>query len=188
MTPELNLTADYFTLLGLPPTQAMELSQLDQHFRELQARVHPDKFADATSADQRLSMQWATRVNEAYQHLKSPIRRARYLLELNGLDVGIETNTAMPVEFLMAQMERREALDELKVSPRGTAQRTLDTMHKALRAEIRQEEQRLTTLIDEEKNLVEASALVRQLMFQEKLLNEIDDAIDELDELDAVNS
>ena len=74
--------------------------------------MHPDRFAQAGDAERRASMQMTTRVNEAYRTLKSPVRRAQYLLELNGVDVGFETNTAMPREFLMEQMELRERLED----------------------------------------------------------------------------
>jgi len=74
--------------------------------------VHPDRFASAPQAEQRVSMQLATLVNEAYQTLKSPLRRAGYLLQLQGVDPEFETNTAMPAEFLADQMEKRERLEE----------------------------------------------------------------------------
>ena len=74
--------------------------------------MHPDRFAHAGDAERRASMQWTTRVNEAYRTLKSPVQRAKYLLELEGVDVAFETNTAMPPEFLMRQMELREALEQ----------------------------------------------------------------------------
>ena len=73
--------------------------------------MHPDRFASAGDAERRASMQWTTRVNEAYRTLRSPVQRARYLLELEGVDVAFETNTAMPPDFLMRQMELREALE-----------------------------------------------------------------------------
>jgi molecular chaperone HscB len=104
---DLNFTADHFTLFGLARCQGVNTSRLESQFREVQAKVHPDRHAHGTDADQRLAMQWATRVNEAYQTLKTPLNRARYLLHLLGHDAQVESNTAMPVEFLMAQMGRR---------------------------------------------------------------------------------
>jgi DnaJ-domain-containing protein 1 len=76
--------------------------------------VHPDKFVNATDAEKRVAMQWATRANEAYQTLKSPQKRAHYLCELNGVDLQTESNTAMPMAFLMQQMEWREALGDAR--------------------------------------------------------------------------
>ena len=172
-TFDLNFAADHFTLFGLPQAQALDQESLDSAFREIQSRVHPDKHAHASEADLRLAMQWATRINEAYQTLKSPGRRARYLLQLLGHDPQIESNTAMPAEFLVNQMELREAVAEARSAADEDA---LDTVRVRLLGEIRTEYERLTGLIDTDRDLVADSNLVRQLMFQEKLLNEIDDA------------
>ena len=171
----LDFTADHFALFGLEPAQGIDLATLDLRFRELQAQVHPDKHAHASDTDQRLSMQWATRVNEAYQTLKNPLARARYLLQLLGHDAQVESNTAMPMEFLVAQMELREAVADAKVGADDTA---LDDLRRKLVAEMKQDYQRLQALVDSEGNYVAASVLVRQLMFQEKLLQEIDDALE----------
>ena len=100
--------------MGLPAKYAVDPSRLEQGYRDLQSRVHPDRFAAATDADRRLAMQWATRANEAYSVLKDPLERARYLLQLKGYDTEEETNTAMPPDFLMQQMEWREAVAEAR--------------------------------------------------------------------------
>ena len=108
----MKLTDDDFTLFGLAPRHALDRAALDQRWRELQGEVHPDRFAAEGAAAQRVAMQWAVRVNEAYQRLKDPLRRAAYLCELRGVPVDAERNTAMPGAFLMQQMSWREALDE----------------------------------------------------------------------------
>ncbi len=174
-TFDLNFAADHFTLFGLPRAQTLDLESLDNCFRAIQARVHPDKHAHAGSSDQRLAMQWATRVNEAYQTLKSPGRRARYLLQLLGHDPEIDSNTAMPMEFLMKQMELRESVEDARSAADEAA---LDHVRVRLVGEIKSEYERLAELIDASKDYSAASDLVRQLMFQEKLLNEIDDALE----------
>ena len=174
-TFDLNFAADHFTLFGLPQAQALDLARLEDSFRAIQAKVHPDKHAHSGDSDRRLAMQWATRVNEAFQTLRSPGLRARYLLGLLGHDPQIESNTAMPAEFLMSQMELREAVAEARSAADEDA---LDTVRVRLLGEIRTEYERLTGLIDTDRDLVAASNLVRQLMFQEKLLNEIDDALE----------
>jgi len=174
-TFDLNFAADYFTLFGLPRTQSLDLESLEQRFRAVQAEVHPDKHAHAAAADKRLAMQWATRVNEAFQTLKSPGKRARYLLHLLGHDPQIESNTAMPAEFLMSQMELREAVMEARAAADETA---LDAVRSRLLNEIRVEYERMAELIDMTNDYTAAANLVRQLMFQEKLLTEIDDALE----------
>jgi molecular chaperone HscB len=171
----LDFAADHFSLFGLPSRQGLDAAELDARFRELQAQVHPDKYAHAGDADQRLSMQWATRVNEAYQTLKSPLKRARYLLQLRGHDARIESNTAMPMDFLIAQMELRESVEAAKV---GADDAALEATRRALLAEIRQEHARLQQLIDVDGDFQSATELVRQLMFKDKLLEDIDDALE----------
>jgi molecular chaperone HscB len=174
-TFDLNFAADHFTLFGLPQAQALDQESLDNSFRAIQSRVHPDKHAHASEADQRLAMQWATRINEAYQTLKSPGRRGRYLLQLLGHDPQIESNTAMPAEFLINQMELREAVEDARSAANEDA---LDVVRVRLLNEIKADYERLASLIDVDRDLDTAANLVRQLMFQEKLLNEIDDALE----------
>jgi curved DNA-binding protein CbpA len=96
LNPMLDIHQNHFELFDLPASFAIDLDQLDRHYRKLQSEVHPDKFAAASPAERLRSMQLATHVNEAYQTLKSPITRARYLLHLHGVDTLEETNTAMP--------------------------------------------------------------------------------------------
>uniref|UniRef100_UPI0032B262A3 Fe-S protein assembly co-chaperone HscB n=1 Tax=uncultured Aquincola sp. TaxID=886556 RepID=UPI0032B262A3 len=108
----MNLADDDFTLFGLPQRYALDRADLDQRWRELQAKVHPDRFAAEGGAAQRVAMQWSVRVNEAYGRLKNPLQRAAYLCELRGAPINAENNTAMPAAFLMQQMEWREALDD----------------------------------------------------------------------------
>jgi len=108
----MNLSDDDFTLFGLPTRFALDRTALDAQWRALQAQVHPDRFAGEGAAAQRLAMQWAVRVNEAYRRLKDPLKRGAYLCELRGAPIQAENNTAMPGAFLMQQMAWREALDE----------------------------------------------------------------------------
>jgi molecular chaperone HscB len=171
-TSNLNFAADHFTLIGLPRAQALDL---DNSFRAIQARVHPDKHARAGSSDRRLAMQWATRVNEAYQTLKSPGGRARYLLQLLGYDPRIDSNTAMPAEFLMEQMELRETVVEARAAADEDA---LEAVRARLLNQIAVDHERLENLIDVTRDYGAAAELVRQLMFREKLLNEIGDALE----------
>jgi len=168
---------DFFALFDLPRRQALDVDRLEVLYRDIQAKVHPDKHAHLSDTEQRMAMQWATRVNEAYLTLKDPLKRARYLLELGGHDVRLETNTAMPVEFLMAQMELREVVAEAKD---GGDVDALDALHRRLKKEIRTEQATLQATLDAGDH-ARAGELVRQLMFQEKLLHEIGDALEVLE-------
>src|SRR5579872_2769248 len=105
---------NHFELFKLPQQFTVDASALDQAYRQVQSQVHPDKFVSGSDTEKRVAMQWATRANEAYQTLKSPLKRASYLCELQGVDLETESNTAMPRAFLMQQMEWRELLDDAK--------------------------------------------------------------------------
>src|SRR5689334_20083209 len=104
-------SSSYFELFGLAEAFSIDLPALEKAYREIQSRVHPDRFAHAGDAERRASLLWTTRVNEGFQVLRDPVSRARHLLELHGVDVAFETNTAMPEQFLMQQMELRESLE-----------------------------------------------------------------------------
>ena len=169
---------NHFQLFGLAQSFQVDMAQLEQQYRALQALVHPDKSAHLPDSEQRLAMQRATLVNEAYQTLRSPIRRARYLLSLYGVDTQEETNTAMPLDFLMAQMEWREAVVEAQQARDIMALSELETR---LSHETRGLEAQLAVKIDTEKNYAEAAGLVRKLRFMEKLAEEIHAAYDAID-------
>ena len=106
-----NLAASDFALFQLPQQYAIDLISLEQSWKALQRHAHPDMHAQADASAQRLSMQWSVRINEAYQRLKNPVKRAAYLCELLGVPIAAETNTAMPTEFMVQQITWREALD-----------------------------------------------------------------------------
>ena len=106
----LSIQATDFALFGLPERFALDAAQLDAKWKTLQGAAHPDRFATETAAAQRVAMQWAIRINEAYRRLKDPLARAAYLCALHGADVEAESNTAMPAAFLMQQMDWRDAL------------------------------------------------------------------------------
>ncbi|MDB5763913.1 MAG: hscB [Herminiimonas sp.] len=160
---------NHFDLFHLPQRFALDMTALDTAYHEVQNQVHPDKFANAPDAEKRVAMQWATRANEAYQTLKSPFKRAAYLCELNGIDLQTESNTAMPREFLMQQMEWREALDDAKTAKDIDA---LEKLNAELRAARNTQVAEIGELLDA-KNFEQAGQEVRQLMFLEKFGNEI---------------
>jgi molecular chaperone HscB len=165
----------HFDLFGLAPAYALEIDALERSYREIQSRVHPDRFAHAGDAERRASLQWTTRVNEAYRTLKDPVQRAKHLLELHGVDVAFETNTAMPADFLMQQMELRESLEEAK-NPAA-----LDEMRKSLREQRAELEKHIGEAIDAKKDYAGAAGLVRKLQFLDKLDSEIDAAYETIE-------
>lgn len=166
-------TASHFELLGLAPEFGLDMAALDRAYRDLQARVHPDRFAGASGADRRAAMQWSVRANEAYTTLKDPLKRAVHLLALAGVDIGAETNTAMEPAFLMAQMEWREEVEDARAARNVGA---LDALLARLRGEKRARLARLAALLVDGA-LQPAAEAVRQMMFLEKVEGEIGDAI-----------
>ena len=175
-----DLHQDYFALFGLPRRFGVDTDRLEQAYLERQSQVHPDRHAHRSDAEKRVAMQWATRVNEAYRTLRKPLARARYLLELQGVDIGIETNTVMAPEFLMEQMEWREAVEEARV---GGDMADLEHLHRRLVSHAREVNAMLAEQLDgEQADLDGASDTVRRLMFIEKLQQEIDDAIEALED------
>lgn len=165
---------NHFELFHLPQQYAVDLKALDQAYREVQNQVHPDKFARSPDAEKRVAMQWATRANEAYQTLRSPMRRATYLCELNGVDLETESNTAMAPAFLMQQMEWREALDEAE-SPEAVAR-----LREEVDAGRASALSSLGALIDGQGDHPAAAQQVRALMFIERFAQDVEDRADRL--------
>jgi molecular chaperone HscB len=166
---------NHFELFGLAPAFSLASDALERSYREIQSKVHPDRFAHAGDAERRASLQWTTRVNEAFQVLKNPVSRARHLLELQGVDVAFETNTAMPPEFLMQQMALRETLEEAKDAA------ALEALRGNLRKEKSGLEKQIGDAIDGRKDYPAAAGLVRKLQFLHRLDDEIDAAYEEIE-------
>lgn len=170
----MNLQDTDFELFGVPATFAQDRAVLDARWKELQREAHPDRFASQGAAAQRVAMQWSVRINEAYQRLKDPVRRASYLCELNGAPIEAENNTAMPGEFLMQQMEWRESLDDATaIAAVGALQAEVDAARaRALSS--------LDWLIDEKGDFPAASQQVRALMFIERFAQDVEAKADAL--------
>jgi len=166
---------NHFELFGLAPAFALDIEALERSYRKIQSQVHPDRFAHAGDAERRASLQWTTRVNEAYRTLKDPVQRARHLLELQGVDLAFETNTAMPADFLAEQMELREGLEDAKTAD------ALDHLRKTLIEQKSVLEKQIAEAIDAQKDYTGAAGLVRKLQFLDKLDNEIDAAYETIE-------
>jgi molecular chaperone HscB len=169
-----NLQSDDFELFGLPQQFAQDRAAIDARWKELQREAHPDKFAAQGAAAQRVAMQWSVRINEAYQRLKDPLKRAAYLCELRGAPVEAENNTAMPAEFLMEQMEWREALDE------ASGEADLDKLNEQLNAARKQALQAIGQSLDAKNDPKAAAQQVRALMFIERFGSDVEARYDQL--------
>ena len=176
MSPD--FSKNHFELFGLPLSYALDMQVLERAYREVQREVHPDRFVTASDAEKRIAAQWATQANEAYRTLKSTLNRGRYFLKLKGIDTEEERNTAMPMEFLMQQIEWREAVVAAKAAKDHSILVGLARIKHA-------EEKALFSHLGEQlagdDKLANAKDTVRKLRFLEKLGEEIDDAADELE-------
>ena len=161
----------------MPVKYAVDAARLEAGYRELQSRVHPDRFASATEAERRAAMQWAAAANEAYRTLRDPVERGRYLLGLKGFDTEEETNTSMPADFLMQQMEWRESAAGARAAGDAAA---LESLRGELAGERRQMLALLERAIDADANYEAGRSLVRKLRFLARLESEIDEALEPL--------
>jgi len=170
----MKLDDDDFTLFAVPRRFELDVSALDARWRALQTEVHPDRFVSEGAAAQRLALQWSLRVNEAHRRLKDPVLRASTLCELHESPVRAEDNTAMPADFLMRQMDWREALEA------ADTEQGVD----ALACDVSRERQavldRLQTLIDVERDFSAAAQQLRGLMFIERFARDVERRLDTL--------
>lgn len=167
------LADDHFSLFGLPERYALDLDALTLAWRDVAARVHPDRFATASAPERRVAMQWSSRANEAYRTLRDPLERARYMCERAGVDLQTETNTAMSGEFLMQQMTWREMLDDARQARDVDAFDALENELEQARAQLARS---LTDLIDNQRDFARAGEQVREWMFVEKMAQSLSHA------------
>jgi molecular chaperone HscB len=170
----MNLQSNDFELFDIPERFVQDRATLDTRWKDLQREAHPDKFAAQGAAAQRVAMQWSVRINEAYQRLKEPLRRAAYLCELHGTPIQAEDNTAMPPAFLMQQMEWREALEEASTAA------AVDALHDEVMQARNAGLARCAELIDQQGDYAAAAQQVRALMFIARFAQDIERRHDQL--------
>jgi len=163
-----------FVLFGVPERFAQDRARLDERWKQLQREAHPDRHAAQGAAAQRVAMQWSVRINEAYQRLKDPLKRAAYLCEQRGAPINAESNTAMPTAFLMQQMQWREALDE------AATEGELDALAIELSAARAQVLAGIERLLDEAQDAAAAANEVRALMFIERFDHDVQARFEQL--------
>lgn len=166
---------NYFELFGLPENFKIDTAALDAAYLLIQQQVHPDKHVKADDAQKRASLQLATYANSAYQTLRNPIKRGLYLCELAGLDAALETNTAMPKDFLMQQMEWREELDDAgddSVKIEALFAQVVSTKDEYLKE--------VADLIDVNNDKSAALDKLRATLFMDRFQDEIDDVMSNL--------
>lgn len=161
------LERNYFELFGFAPDFALDTALLAERYRAMQRQFHPDRFAHAADAERRLAVQLTAHLNEAYQTLRDPMRRGRYLLQLAGVDTQEETDTVMDPEFLMEQMSLRERLEDA-----GEAAGELQSLAGELDARYERQLADLAAAFAA-RNYADARARVRELQFLGKVRDEV---------------
>ena len=173
------MNENFFDLFGLKPAFSLDLAALEDQYRKIQSAAHPDRFVTASSAEKRKSMEVATLANEAYQTLKNPATRAQHLLTLNEINATQETNTSMPADFLMQQMEWRETLEDAKAAKDIDR---LDALAKEMRKTANTLNSELIILFDEKADLETATETTRKLIFIDKVCEDINKAITQIED------
>ena len=169
------MTQNFFTLLNLPEAFVVDLKKLDQHYQAIQKEIHPDRFASLSDETKMESVKKTAQVNDAYQTLKSSIRRAEYLLHLYGFDINDEKYTAVPQDFLLQQMEWREELETHTKNKEA-----LEKLASVVAIKKKQKIDLLPTYFDKKNNLPEAIKITRELNYIEKIEQHISDALIEI--------
>ena len=164
----MNLQSSDFELFRLPQRYAQDRAAIDERWKELQREAHPDRFAAQGASAQRAALQWSVRINEAYQRLKDPLKRAAYLCELRGAAIDAEKNTAMPQDFLFEQMEWREALDD------ADSEEALEAVSERVIARRKEMLDGIRQLLDEEGDAPAAARQVGALMFIERFAEDVE--------------
>jgi len=167
-------SANYFSLFGLNPNFEIDETQLAKTFRQLRLATHPDRYASSSDFERRTAVAQAATINDAYHTLRDPLRRARYLLELHGIEIQGNKSPIMDAEFLLEQMELRERLAEIR-----TASNIDSEMHQFKDLLHARRTQLFTEIADclripNAESLQKATDCVRRLQFFERLAEEID--------------
>ena len=164
---------NYFDLFNVIPAFDIDTTLLAERYRELQRAVHPDKFANDTEQQKRLSVQRTAQVNDGYQTLKNPLLRAEHMLSLRGIELSHETTTLKDSAFLMQQMEWREALEDIQHSndPQSLIGDLYDSFGEFESALFVKLAQLLAS--DDNADALLAADQVRKLKFMAKLQNEL---------------
>jgi molecular chaperone HscB len=169
------VSINFFTLLQLPEAFVIDLETLHQNYQSIQKDIHPDRFATFDDEAKLESIKKTAQVNDAYQTLKSPIRRAEYLLQLKGINIHDEKYTAVPQDFLMQQMEWREELETYKLNKVA-----LEKLAQDIQKNKNDMMNQLPSFFDDKNHLNDAIRVTRELNFIEKIEQHINDALIEI--------
>lgn len=169
--------SDYFALLGMSPAFELDLALLADNYRQAAREVHPDRFASADARSQRQAVEQAAELNQAYSTLKSTTARALYLLNLQA--ALAEEATVQDPEFLFQQMEWREELEDLE---QGQDIAAIDAFSQRLTQARNQINTAFAAIWNDQAQRTQAERLVRRMQFLDKVLFELDQLEERLDD------
>jgi molecular chaperone HscB len=177
-----DFSKNYFELFGLSVDFAIDSTELASRYRELQRAVHPDRFASGTEQEKRLSMQGASRINDAFETLKHPLSRARYMLELQGVDVAGASGNTSDTLFLMEQIELREEMEAARgqADPYGAIAKLMDHIQGLIQQQLDEIAAHLEAATAE--SLEQALDIHQKLQFLYKLRTQTEELEAELDD------
>ena len=167
----MKLSSDFFEIFAIPVAWQVERSQLDSRYRSLQQEFHPDRYASKGDIEKRLAMQAASLINQAYETLKSPLKRAQYLLELKQIDASQDSHITSDGAFLMQQIELREELSEVRDNADPFA--ALESLRSGVAASYREQQSQFQAQYQSQA-YDEAFNTVAKMQFSAKLLDEIE--------------
>jgi len=167
-----DLSQNYFELFGLPAAFDIDRERLQTELRQLQASYHPDRFANGSDRDRRMSVQLSSWINQAHETLQDPVKRARYLLEISGAETADDSATTSDTGFLMEQIELREEIEACREDADGLqrSQQVVDRL-----------QQRADQLAGEfvscfaAANLAEAMQISQKMQFIQRIQQQLDE-------------
>ena len=172
-----DIKKNFFELFNLPTSFDIDVNDLSSRFLKLQNLTHPDKHASSSDLQRRIAVQQSAYINQAFQTLRNPLQRAKYLLMLHGIDIDNEKNISMEPAFLMQQMELREQLESIRTSHQPTEELAEVEMH------INDAIRRVSSLIETSfrSNSVDMQA-VKNYVCQMQFLTKLDEDANTLQE------
>ena len=174
----MDFTNNYFEIFGLPVSYQVDLGLLSERYREMQREFHPDRYASKPAQEQRLAVQYAAVINQAFSELQSPLLRAQYLLNLNNIESEGDAQITRDPLFLMQQIELREKLSDVAQSSDAFS------MLEEVAEEAESEYTALQKVFDQQysqSQFQEALETIAKMQFFSKLLVEIEQREHELE-------
>lgn len=177
---QLKFSDDFFEIFSIPKSWDVDLKGLNVRYRALQQEFHPDRYSAKSNVEQRAAVQMTSLINQAFETLKCPLRRAQYLLERSGIDTDQETHVTTDSSFLMQQIELREGLASIHQHDQplkilGRMQNDIEDKYLSLQDSFRDHYSK--------GSLDDALAVTAKMQFFSKLLIEVEHVEAELEDM-----